>query len=534
MNSKTEKLVKRSIKEEQIYWQYNLLNDKYTTGRFGEFKDSFKEPKPDFKQLYQQLHRVWLEEEIKSNSGMVINSSVVLKYNLRLNKSFEKQVRMEIESDIDSKLVENILNAVDVIQRNSEEKHKKEISGFIDELKTIDKLLMTATGDSERWIKQGSIAKGDLKFEVQEEVLPAGGKKKGKKKKKDRKKVKKMIREILLNPVPKNRLQLERIPFVLELVLFAALTKCHPFQQATSAFFTTDFNPIFFLSLWFNNFFLFHKKFIKSNFDIFLMSHKQVRNLRKAIAEEKKKFDKQRVSVFDMAWEGKNSEVKKLLQKGMDVDARNELHRHTGLMHIAAEKNNIELIKILIENFGADVNIRDRLMKTPLFYAVEAGSKEVVRLLISYGGDLDAEDRNQSPLMYWALNISDLEMVQILYNAGADIDRVCSGGRRPLFKVAYLDKPDILRWLLSIERAKQDLNLTDHKGRGALHAACIGKGAGGQGKQIGGRSIEDSSECLEILLGEGCDVNFLAKFFRLKFGMNLGTRLLMLVCLQMG
>jgi Ankyrin repeats (many copies) len=63
-------------------------------------------------------------------------------------------------------------------------------------------------------------------------------------------------------------------------------------------------------------------------------------------------------------------------------------------------------------------------------------------------------DRNDSPILYWAINFSSLDVINMLYTYGADPDLFCGSGRRPIFKAAYLDREDVLEWLLKIPRAK--------------------------------------------------------------------------------
>lgn len=209
-----------------------------------------------------------------------------------------------------------------------------------------------------------------------------------------------------------------------------------------------------------------------------MMDNKQVRALRKAIALDKHDKDG---NIFDLCWNGKNEAVIQKLDHGLDINDRNEMKRHTSLLHICAEKNNLTLMKRLMP-YKPDVNIRDRLLRTPLFYAAEKSNIEILKFLLDNGADPNAADRNNSPLLYWAINFSSLEVLKMLFAYGADPEYFCGEGRRPIFKAAYLDRDDVLEWMLTIPRVKQDLNLQDHKGRTGLHASCIGIGAGSKGK----------------------------------------------------
>lgn len=86
---------------------------------------------------------------------------------------------------------------------------------------------------------------------------------------------------------------------------------------------------------------------------------------------------------------------------------KNGKKAHYSLLHIAAEKNYVELLDIL-SNFDVDVNIRNRLLITPIYYAVENKNIEFVRRLIEMGADLNLEDKNGSTVFYWAVYMADI------------------------------------------------------------------------------------------------------------------------------
>jgi hypothetical protein len=60
---------------------------------------------------------------------------------------------------------------------------------------------------------------------------------------------------------------------------------------------------------------------------------------------------------------------------------------------IASARTNLEAIVTLVEN-GADVNIQDKHLRTPLHRAAQFGHANAVRLLLSLGADPDAKDEN--------------------------------------------------------------------------------------------------------------------------------------------
>jgi ankyrin repeat protein len=65
---------------------------------------------------------------------------------------------------------------------------------------------------------------------------------------------------------------------------------------------------------------------------------------------------------------------------------------NASLLHIACENSDIKMIKILIEQYGMDVNIEDKEEASPLFYACRQGNLEVVRYLDEKGANLEHKE----------------------------------------------------------------------------------------------------------------------------------------------
>lgn len=82
---------------------------------------------------------------------------------------------------------------------------------------------------------------------------------------------------------------------------------------------------------------------------------------------------------------GKAEAVKLLIAHGAKVDAKEQLRSQTAIMWAAAE-NHPDVVKTLIE-VGADLNARSKGGFTALLFAVRAGSRDAVRVLLSHGAN---------------------------------------------------------------------------------------------------------------------------------------------------
>ncbi|MCI1696911.1 suppressor of fused domain protein [Aneurinibacillus aneurinilyticus] len=118
-----------------------------------------------------------------------------------------------------------------------------------------------------------------------------------------------------------------------------------------------------------------------------------------------------------------NSVVKMIEEHPEVLTAYNT--RGESLLHVAAQGENIELLKFLVQK-GLDVNIGrkndGKRCVTPLHNAAEYGSIKTARWLLECGANIDAGyGLHATPLIEAAME-GKLDMVKLLHAAGADIN----------------------------------------------------------------------------------------------------------------
>ena len=116
-------------------------------------------------------------------------------------------------------------------------------------------------------------------------------------------------------------------------------------------------------------------------------------------------------------------------------------------IHFAAMFGNLEAVKQYITT-GTDVNVKNELGMTPLFYAAADGHKEIAELLIAKGADVNAKDKyGRTPLHFAAMD-GHKEIAELLITAGADVNAKDGGGDTPLdwaIKYKRTETTDLLR-----------------------------------------------------------------------------------------
>ena len=120
------------------------------------------------------------------------------------------------------------------------------------------------------------------------------------------------------------------------------------------------------------------------------------------------------ISIHKAADDGNIEAIKQHIAAGTDVNSNYEWTP----LHAAANKETAEL---LIAK-GADINAKDNLGGTPLFWAALEGNEEVAELLIRQGADVNAAGPKGWTALHWAVAMAQKKSVELLIGEGADVN----------------------------------------------------------------------------------------------------------------
>lgn len=219
-----------------------------------------------------------------------------------------------------------------------------------------------------------------------------------------------------------------------------------------------------------------------------------------------------------------------LIHRGQNVNSKDWIGQTP--LYYAVRNNNEEMVKFLLDK-GAIIDALDNDSITSL---ASTYSLKMIKLLVERGADINVKSDNGDTALFKAIQNCDsnyqksffsslkdmllsnkegkenLELIRILLSKGADVNERCTNGMTSVFIV---QSPEILRCLL---KHGADLNVRDNNGRTPLHnvtSAVIAKllierGVDVNARDRAGRTpLHDAQSCdiAQLLISRGADVN---------------------------
>ena len=157
--------------------------------------------------------------------------------------------------------------------------------------------------------------------------------------------------------------------------------------------------------------------------------------------------------------------MKKLIASGADVHAKG----NRPALHVAINKNDFSLVKLLINKYKVDVNTTNSKGLPALINATIAGRTNIVQFLVKNNVDVNARENHGLPALYFASSRGELDIVKILVKNKADVNAAGTSGISPLLAAAAAGRADVVKVLIE---NNADVNQRSIHGRAPLHAAA--------------------------------------------------------------
>lgn len=149
----------------------------------------------------------------------------------------------------------------------------------------------------------------------------------------------------------------------------------------------------------------------------------------------------------ESAFSGNIESLKSILEKEKEVDinTKNAIGKTALFYAVSSGRENV--LRFLIEN-GAKTKVKDDEGKTPLHIAAGSGKSEIVRVLLENGAKVDYLDPEGSTSLHLACSSGDFESVELIVNEGADLSLQDANGDTALHIAAGSGKKDIVNLLI--------------------------------------------------------------------------------------
>ena len=164
--------------------------------------------------------------------------------------------------------------------------------------------------------------------------------------------------------------------------------------------------------------------------------------------------------------------IKQLLDSGWEVDDQ-ELYDGCGKTALieAAINENIDVMKILVEQYNATVDFTDNFNQTALMWAVVCEHEQCVKYLLEKGAKMNETNQDGFYPAHLVLEESDnSHTFELLHKAGAQLDVTDSDGETCVHYCARYDSKNTLAYLID---AGAKLDIKNHKGETARDIAVL-------------------------------------------------------------
>ena len=164
--------------------------------------------------------------------------------------------------------------------------------------------------------------------------------------------------------------------------------------------------------------------------------------------------------------------VSLLLERGADVNVKDDEYAEESLLHLAARHDSHEVVLLLVEH-GIDADVRDLYGNTPLHDAAGSGAWKAALALIEQGADVDAMDEGGRTPLHGAVAAwqGARRTTALLVEHGASVDAKDPAGWTPLHHALMGPAPHDVAGIL-IDRGADAGAATALAGWTPLHLAA--------------------------------------------------------------
>ncbi|XP_014865303.1 PREDICTED: histone-lysine N-methyltransferase EHMT2 isoform X3 [Poecilia mexicana] len=249
--------------------------------------------------------------------------------------------------------------------------------------------------------------------------------------------------------------------------------------------------------------------------------------LQKAIltqeTERRKKLRFHPRQLYPAAKQGEVQRVLLMLMEGIDPTYQPESQNRRSALHAAAQRGLLEVCYMLIQA-GAQVDAKDKDLRTPLLEAVINNHVDVARYLIQNGACVYHVEEDGYTGLHHAAKLGNLEIVNMLLETGqVDVNAQDNGGWTPIIWAAEHKHVQVIKSLLN---RGADVSIKDKELNVCLHWAAyagnidiaelvLNSGCSLSSVNVHGdtplhiAAREGYLECVTLFLSRGADIDIM-------------------------
>ncbi|XP_024889728.1 ankyrin-3-like [Temnothorax curvispinosus] len=141
-----------------------------------------------------------------------------------------------------------------------------------------------------------------------------------------------------------------------------------------------------------------------------------------------------------------------LLQNYEEIDINAKGNNDWTILHIASQRNNLEMVEYLVDDKGSDVNVKIAFGLKPIHIAAREGCKDTLEFFISKGLSIkfinNKLDADNWTLLHYAASKGQLEVAKYLIAQGVDVNAKDVNRFTPMHIAAKLGYKDFIQILL--------------------------------------------------------------------------------------
>ncbi|KAG6623080.1 ankyrin-like protein [Phytophthora cinnamomi] len=216
--------------------------------------------------------------------------------------------------------------------------------------------------------------------------------------------------------------------------------------------------------------------------------------------------------LFDAARTDEAEMLKVLLAHGADASGRDPVG--SSVLHIAAKYGAMSVLEVLrSSSVREEVNAADSLGNTALHYAADCTQLDVARVLIAMGADVNLANRRMATPLHTAVSKAKLAMAKLLLEEGqADVNATDFQDNTALLLLAAMTSSDMDEYISDSEEDEEESVQLQMARLLLEHGADVNAANTATATPLHHAMRRYDLELMDVLLAHGADVNLRNRF----------------------